>query len=286
MVEFDVDEWRQALSRYDIRVAFFDIDGTLLNHDGHYSERLQRAMAATHAARIKTAIASGRPPYAARFLFDELNITDAGVFYTGALVYEPASGAILQASPLSAADVEQLIRRARQLGVYTEVCLADHYCVENRPLISQVHSRHLRVEPVLGTFDALDATEPVLKLLFAVDEQLQPGLLQQLEAEFAHLTFAYACLSSHPHWSFVSVIAPAACKQLAFQRLLAHYGVGADQVLSFGDADSDRDFLQQAGLGVAMGNAKPDIKAIADRVTVSAADDGVARVLELLVETR
>lgn len=285
-MEFDRCAWQQALAARDIRVAFFDVDGTLLDHHGNYSRRLQQAMAATRQAGIKTAIASGRPPYATRFLIEELDLSDAGVFFTGALVYEPATHTTLQAAPLAPTAVQAVVARARALDIYTEICTGTAYYVECRPVLSEVHSQHLRAEPVLGTFAALDPQEPVYKLLLAVDEQQQPGLLQRIEREFPELVFAYACLPAQPHWSFVSVIAAAACKRRAFQQLLEYYGVSAAQTLAFGDADSDRDFLTLAGLGVAMGNARPEIQAIADRVTLSAAADGVAHVLEVLVETR
>src|SRR5690606_31842140 len=128
--------------------------GTLLDHHGHYSRRLQQAMAATRQAGIKTAIASGRPPYATHFLFEGLGLTDAGVFFTGALLYEPATHTTLQATPLPQTAVQAVVARARALDVYTEICTGAAYYVERRPPLSDVHSQHLRAVPVLGSFAA------------------------------------------------------------------------------------------------------------------------------------
>ena len=65
-------------------------------------------------------------------------------------------------------------------------------------------------------------------------------------------------------------------------RLASCWGVAADQVVAFGDMPNDGALLGWAGTGVAMGNAHPDLMAIADRVTAGNDQDGVARVLEQL----
>ncbi len=278
-------EWSAVLAGRDIRLAFFDVDGTLLGLDGGYSQRLKQALQQVQSAGIKTAIASGRPKFAVDFLIDDLKLNAAGVYYTGALVHDPLTGQSLMQRPLEAGRVQVLLERARQLRVYTEVCTRDDFYIEASNPIGDVHSEHLRVSPKLTTLDHIVATQDVYKLLMAVDEAQQPGLLQQLEAEFPDLVFAYACLPTYPSWSFVSIITPLACKAQALELLCDYHQVNASQVMAFGDADSDREFLTRAGLGIAMGNAKPEIKAIADHVTASAADDGVAQVLEVLFDT-
>lgn len=280
----DSSEWSQRFASRDIRLAFFDVDGTLLGLDGGYTQRLRHALQAVQALGVKTAIASGRPKFAVDFLIDDLGLDAAGLYYTGALVFDPKTGESLIQQPLAVDRVQCLIERARQLQVYTEVCTRDDFYIETSNPIGDVHSEHLRVTPTLKAFDQLVTAEPVFKLLMAVDEKHQPGVLKQLEQEFSDLVFAYACLPTYPSWSFVSIIDPKACKHAAFDCLLEYHQVSADQVMAFGDADSDKVFLSRAGLGVAMGNAKPEIKAVADAVTVAAADDGVAQVLEILAD--
>ncbi|MDE0463623.1 MAG: HAD hydrolase family protein, partial [Caldilineaceae bacterium] len=62
--------------------------------------------------------------------------------------------------------------------------------------------------------------------------------------------------------------------------LLERWGVGMEAVISFGDDVNDVEMVAEAGLGVAMSNAVPEVKAAADRMTVSNKEDGVAVVLE------
>lgn len=266
----------------DIQLAFFDIDGTLLGLDGGYTQRLQQAIAAARQAGIKTAVASGRPKFAADYLIDELQLTDAGLFYTGALIYDPSKEITLAQHPLDDTLVEKLISAATKLELYTEVCTADHFYVQKQTELSLVHSAHLRVTPEACELDQLIGDRPIIKLLFAVQRETDHDKLYQLQRAFPEVIFAYARLASEPEWLFVSVISPKACKYSAFQQLIDYHCVTSDQVIAFGDAQSDMTFLELAGVGVAMGNATESVKSVADIETLPVWEDGVAVVLEQL----
>ncbi len=274
------------LQQRDLRLAFFDIDGTLLGLDGHYSQRVRRAIEAVREAGVKTAVASGRPLFAAEFLVQELGLTDAGLFYTGALVHDPMAQHTLAQHALDDDLVQRLVQAARDLGLYVEVCGRDRFYVEHVNELGLLHSKHLRAKPLKVCFDDVLGREPVIKLLFAVQTAQQHQLLYDLEAGFPEAIFAYARMAAKPDWLFVSVISDAACKQQAFTQLLDYHEVSADQVIAFGDAQSDKVFLQLAGVGVAMGNASEDVKQMADLVTAPVWEDGVAQVLEGWLERR
>lgn len=273
----------QALRQRDIRLAFFDIDGTLLGLDGNYTQRVKDAILAVRAAGVKTAVASGRPLFAAEFLVQELQLQDAGVFYTGALLYDPRHHETLAIHVLESSLVDAMVAAAKSRQIYTEIYTRDHFYVERLTGLGELHSEHLRTRPRVRPFTDLAPVEPVIKLLFAVQNPAEHDLLYQLEAEFPQAVFAYARMAAHPDWLFVSVIAASACKREAFARLLDYHQVSAEQVIAFGDAQSDKIFLELAGVGVAMGNAADDVKQVADLITAPVWDDGVALVLEQLL---
>jgi Cof subfamily protein (haloacid dehalogenase superfamily) len=267
----------------DIRLAFFDIDGTLLGLDGAYTQRVKHAILGARAAGIKTAVASGRPLFAADFLVRELQLQDAGLFYTGALLYDPLQRQTLALHSLEQALVEAMLAAARDLQLYTEVYTQDQYYVEALTPLGQLHSEHLRAVPQVVPFAQIPVEQAVIKLLFAVDDLQHQDKLLQLERAFPQAVFAYAKMAAKPDWLFVSVIASTACKRQGFAQLLDIHQVTAEQVVAFGDAQSDKVFLELAGIGVAMGNAADDVKQVADLVTAPVWDDGVALVLEQLV---
>lgn len=270
----------------DIRLAFFDIDGTLLDSHGQLRPELFSAIKLLKARGIKTAIASGRPYFAARFLMDELGIQDASMFYTGAHIYDPQSRKTLLDTPLKGEDAQAVFAAANAMGLYAEAYTDSAFYTEQSTEISKVHAQHLRVNPILnGLADVINRFD-IAKLLLGVNRTRQGDLLSTLEAQFPDLIFARAYLTAYPEWQFASVISAAATKQRAFDYLLRYHNVQAHQVISFGDAESDMDFLRMAGIGVAMGNANPNVQSVADWVTQTADNAGVAYAINQLFNSQ
>ena len=266
-----------------IQLAFFDIDGTLLGLDGNYTRRVRDSILSCREAGIKTAVASGRPKFAADFLINELQLQDAGLFYTGALVFDPQTNTSLELHPLADRDALNVVLQARKLKLYTEVCTRDHFYVDDLLPVGREHSVHLRAVPTECSLDTVIGREPIIKLLLASTDAEQQHRLLQLEQEFPALEFAYARMAAKPDWLFASVISPQACKQQGFDQLMSYHQLQPEQVVAFGDAQSDKVFLSRAGLGVAMGNAAEDVQAVADIVTLPVWEDGVAEVLDAIV---
>lgn len=264
----------------DIRLAFFDIDGTLLDSHGQIHPQLFPVIARLKAKGIKTAIASGRPYFAARFLVDELGINDAGMFYTGAHLFDPLTQKTLLEIPLPSTDALAVVQAAQALDLYTEVYTPDGFYLQEQTEISLVHAAHLRVNPELDDLVAVVMRSSISKLLVGINRAVRGDKISVLERQFPQLIFARAYLAAYPDWQFTSVISGAATKQRAFDFLLNHHQIKSHQVIAFGDAESDMDFLQMAGIGVAMGNANENVKAAADWVTKTADEAGVAYALD------
>jgi len=281
----------------DIQLIFFDVDGTLLDSSGHYSAELQQSLTRLRAKGFKLAIASGRPPFACQFLIDELGLNDTGLFYTGGLLYRAANKQSIAQHSLALNDARALFAAAQEQGLYFELYDDRQFIVDPKhitaPEILAEHSKQLRVQPRQTDIQELldsgadnsvhssisEHSSPWLKVLLGEDSK-QSSLLEDLERRFPHLHFAYAKLPAYPSWRFASVIPKAADKHLAFDALLKHYGLTAQNVMAFGDAGSDKVFLQRAGLGVAMGNAAADVQACADVICPSSDENGVALALD------
>ena len=270
----------------DIKLAFFDIDGTLLGVDGNYTQTVQRAIAAVRELGVKTAVASGRPKFAAQFIIDELGLSDAGLFYTGALIFDPQADRLIEQTPLADDLTAAIAAMAKEYGLYTELCTLDQYYVERMTELGSEHSKHLRCAPIVSEFSDLIGREPTLKLLIASTDESQRTQLMELQQRFPEVTFAFAKMEARPEWVFASVISSDACKRQAFSQLLDHHQVAAEQVVAFGDAQSDQVFLQLAGLGVAMGNSSDEVKSSATVVTDAVWNDGVATVLNAICDAK
>lgn len=274
-----------SVSKADIRVAFFDIDGTLLDRNGRYSDNLKHQMARIRALGVRTAIASGRPHFAAQFLVDDLGLVDTGVFCTGAQVYSPETGQTLFSAAMRSEDCRRLLLRLRGLPIYYELYGLNDFYIETgyAAEVTEVHAHHLRRQPLRGPLDKVVEEQSLLKWVLGVRKDDEGDLLAQLEREFPQFAFAYAAFPACPEWRFVNVIALEACKKRAFGWLMDYYQVKPEQVASFGDSHSDETFLRLAGYGVAMGNAADEVKAVARFVTRNSWDDGVAYALARLI---
>lgn len=268
------------LPKEKIRLAFFDVDGTLLDAQGGLPNAIVQAIKRIQRLGVKTAFATGRPSFAVAHLQKFLQFDAPGVFYTGALC---ADGEHLFADHHLARDaVLPLIVEAKKRGLYIEVYYRDHYSVETVTDIGREHARQLAVAPQLGCCSNWPA-DPIYKVLLGVDLRHEPEGLATIEKAWPSLHFAYAHLPSRPHWQFASVVAGSVDKAHLFRQLLDFHGCAPEQVIAFGDGASDCVFLREAGVGVAMANASAAVQACANFVTRSSSDLGVAYALERLV---
>ncbi len=89
---------------------------------------------------------------------------------------------------------------------------------------------------------------------------------------------------THAGAPYLEISARGVHKGWALEALCARLGIPAEHVVAFGDMPNDLPMLQWAGCGVAMANAHPDVLAAADVVTRSNEEDGVAMVVERLLD--
>ncbi len=269
-----------------IKLVYFDIDGTLLNQQGEYPSQLKTALQRIKARGIKTAVASGRPQFAAQWIIDELGLDAPGVFCTGAHIYDPAERTHLKQQFLQVPTLVSLVEAIRKRDLYYELYTAEQFFIERdtAAYIRATHAQHLRESPSVRHFDDIIGQQPVIKLLIGANQAAEIAAVYELEAAFKDsCVFAYAKLPAYPEWLFASIIDIQADKKAAFNYLLEHHQLKAEHVMSFGDAQSDMQFLQLAGVGVAMGNAAADVKAVARFTTKAVWDDGIAYALERLI---
>jgi hypothetical protein len=284
------------------KLIFFDVDGTLLNTKGQYSSTLKSQIQRLKNKGCKFAVASGRPAIAAQFLFDELDISDAGCFCSGAEIYDPQQNTHLYSHLLSQSTLQKLYQVIKAHNIYHEWYSAKCYSSEYYGIkpdsentdsididkkneayeISQIHSDHLRIKPInTSLVVAIEKEMPITKLLLGVNKKQNPTLLKSLVNDFPECEFAFAGFLPKPDWLFASVLSKKASKNKAFEYLLTHHNVKRSEVLAFGDSHSDEVFIQLAGLGIAMGNATDKLKDLADVVTESSDNNGVEKVLAL-----
>jgi hydroxymethylpyrimidine pyrophosphatase-like HAD family hydrolase len=260
------------------RLLAADVDGTLLRTDGVLSHRTREAVRAADRAGWHVALVTGRPlPYVLPVV-RELGVGEYVVAANGATVAEISSRAVLYQANLPGRLVLDALVRARLAvpGIRLAATTARGFLAE--PGFDELAP--------LSRADAVvvDDASP------RPDDAVNSAVLFMVGADTADVLVRVAAVvppgidvspSGLP--GSVELTAPGVHKGSGLAHLCRRLGVAPTDVIAFGDGLNDNEMLRWAGRGVAMGNADAGTKAVADEVTASNDDEGVALVLERLL---
>ncbi|HEY0531471.1 MAG TPA: HAD family hydrolase [Actinoplanes sp.] len=255
------------------RLVASDIDGTLIHDDGTLSPRTLDALA---ALPVPFVVVTGRPVRWLHQLYEQMPAPVPAVCANGAVIYDPADDEIVLANPLSTdllLDVSKRLREAvPDIALAVEVEDSRAFWHEEAwPVRRPGTPQQVRV---LTTPEELTSV-PAVKLL-ARSAAHEPDAFYELVSR----TLGDVAETTHSSSSaLVEISAPAVTKAAGLAWLCERDGIDASEVLAFGDMPNDIPLLAWAGRGVAMGNAHPAARAVADEVTGTNDEDGVARYL-------
>jgi Cof subfamily protein (haloacid dehalogenase superfamily) len=261
------------------RLAAIDLDGTLLRSDQTVSERSKTAIAAARAAGVEVVVATARSPRSTRALAAEAGIGGLAICANGAIVYDLDDERIVRHTPLRAATAHRLVLGLRER--FPGIVFGWEYKLRfgSEPAYEAQRDQGWWPRPE-GSYEPCDPLEwilPMTKLL----ARLQAADLERLLVVATELAGPDASTTLAGN-AFVELAAPGIGKEVALERLAADLGLGAPEVVAFGDHRTDVGMIAWAGHGVAVANAHPSALAAANEVTATNDDDGVAMVLERL----
>lgn len=251
-----------------IKALFFDIDGTLVSFHTHLIP--QSAVDALRVAKgrgVKVYISTGRPVEFINNLGQIEDLIDGYITTTGALCI--VGGEKFGCHVIDAESVRRIIDAARRFGKSCIVVGYEHIGVVND---SAELTRQFREGLNLQCdFYPLDEVlhEPILQVSPFFDAKEEAEVMGRLKD----------CVSSRWHPAFTDITNVNADKGKALVAMAEHEGLRVDETMVFGDGGNDISIIRQAGIGVAMGNARDEVKAVADYVTTSVDDDGVRNAL-------
>lgn len=268
-----------------VRLVATDLDGTLLRDDLTVSPRTRAALDAARAAGIHVVPVTARQPIGLRQIAREAGFDEWAVCSNGALGIHLPTGEVVFEQTVE-------VEVQRRLVTALSPLVADLLFVSVRDggegfvpqagytAIASDHD-HKRDVSTMGshTLDEVLAA-PSLKLIVRHPDRPVDELLDIVRG--IGVTGFAATRSGAP---FVEVMAEGVSKAWGTARLCDRLGLTPAEVIAFGDADNDAELLTWAGRGVAVANAGPAALAAADEVAPSNEEDGVAQVLERLLES-
>ncbi|MBX7168350.1 MAG: Cof-type HAD-IIB family hydrolase [Pirellulales bacterium] len=277
-----------------IRLLAIDIDGTLVDPHDQLTPAVRDAVRRAAAAGIKIVLATGRRYGRALPLVTPLEIDAPLVTASGSLIKDPATHQTLFRSELDREVLRATLAHVGERG-YDALLYGDthaegfeYYCPRatvDEPHLAQFlllnagHERHwptLMHDPPPGIFAGFAMGERAAMLALDAElQQLLPGAL------YTHV------LRSPRYTGHMCEIARAGVnKWTGVMQVAEAWGIAAEEVCAVGDDVNDLPMIEGAGLGVAMANAVEELRAAADRIAPSNAEDGLATVVEWILEGR
>ena len=258
-----------------------DVDGTLFDENETITPRTRAAVRAAVAAGAKFVVATGRPPRWIRPIVDELGFAPMAVCANGAVIYDPASDRVVSARTLPVDALAELAELAVRVipgaGLAVERIGRSAHDTATPQFVSSPGYEHAWLNPdntEVSIEDLLSA--PAIKLLIR-----QAGARSaDMAAELAKHVGVQGDITYSTNNGLVEIVPLGISKATGIEEIAKPLEIVSAQVLAFGDMPNDLPMLRWAGHGVAMGNAHPDVLAVADEVTATNSDDGVGRVLE------
>lgn len=266
----------------DYKLAFFDLDGTLINSSGTLSEASKRSVEYLRSKGIRISLATGRAFFGAKDVISLISIADPCTFFSGALIIEPKSMEVIKDFYVPKERLYSLIDTCRKSSVYCELYTSNDYYVEADSPYIEIHQWYMKQTPKMASFDSIIGKAHILKAVIALQKNNDEHLLQALKQEFSDLTFGVATAARHPDIYFANITSSMATRENAFDVITSKLSVSPDEVISFGDAISDIPFLMRSGLGIAIGEAEKEVIDVADFISKSSDEDGIAYALNCL----
>lgn len=263
------------------KVLVMDMDGTLLNSQKKISTTTKEAIQDILKRGHKVILASGRPTPGMRPYELELELEKYGGYllsFNGARIVECRTGEIIYQRTLPSVLLPGLYHFAKD----AECGLATHLeneaisaFVPDRYITMEAHMNGMSVRMVENFIDFVDFD--VYKCLMTAEPERAAVLEKQLQEKYGHVASIYR---SDPY--FIEVMPKNVDKATSLSRMLEMIGIGLEDTICCGDGFNDLSMIKCAGVGVAMGNAQPEVKAAADYITADNDSDGLVEVIKVL----
>ena len=273
------------------RMIVIDLDGTLLLPDGTVTARTGQAVRSAAAAGYRICFATGRSLTESRHILHQVGVLPECVFVGGAMVIDTQHEQTLHHTsmhPVLAADV---CRTFESLGhaalAMVDICeqSVDYLItgtIATHPATNRWLARlnmSVRYVPSLANHQH-DST---LRVAICCSVGDSAKLMPVLREHYGHRTMMHNLLVPGMDCEVLEVFDPAVSKWSGVTYIAKRHGITPEQIIAIGDDFNDLPMFQNAGLSVAMGNAREGLKPSAHRVIGNNTDDGLAVFLEELV---
>lgn len=274
------------------RLLAIDIDGTLVNSRNELTDATRAAVLRARRAGIEIVLATGRRYSRVLPLVEPLELNVPLVTASGALIKRASDHSTLFRAEFSPRTLETCLEIVGAAGYDAVLCADtfdqgfDYYCstcATQSALLREFFEKNAGCERILPTM-MIDPPAGIFAGFAMATRDEMVGLAGMLEERLPEQLYVHV-LRSPRYTGYLCEIAPfGVSKWTGVMRLAETWGIEAREICAAGDDVNDIPMIAGAGLGVAMGNALPEVKAAADRIAPDHDQDGLVQVVDWLLE--
>ncbi|KAJ3284609.1 hypothetical protein HDU79_008001 [Rhizoclosmatium sp. JEL0117] len=262
------------------KLIAIDVDGTLITSDQRVTGRVATVLRRLHSQGIAIALVTGRPSFHTHMIEEPLGFSPHIVGFNGAVGLVANTKQVLFAHEMSSVQVSQIDEAARTLGL---TCCLYELPHENIQITSDVKDK-----PLIDRFFE-ESTTPFVNL----QSQTLPTrnvpkmflLTNNPSTDILKVRALCPSVNVYEERYFLDCVPKGIHKGIGLTTLCESLNISLEETVAFGDGTNDLEFLQTAGLGIAMKNGVDALKQVANRVSQFTNDeDGVAIELEAMLE--
>ena len=265
-----------------IKIVTIDLDGTLFDNVKNISKENIDAIKKCHELGVKIVIATGRPISGVLPVLNRLDLTtdkDYVIIYNGSKILNVGTKELIFSSTINGKTVKELYNESLRLGVNF------HTFRKNEELITPKHNPYTdvektinRIEDILTDINTIDDKDEFLKAMLVDNEDN----LNRCEKEINPIFYNdYSMVRSAK--IFLEFLNKDCDKGKALEALAHYLNIDMKDTMAIGDAGNDISMIKRAGIGVAMKNSFKEVIDIADFVTLSNEESGVAYALNKFI---
>ena len=283
------------------KLVAIDLDGTMLNQYGVVTERTKEAIKKAQECGIEVIIASGRPIDSIKTIAKEIKSQKYFISGNGAIIYDIAKDEIIYENTLKKQKVLEIIKICEENSIYYNIytekeivaqslqCNVLYYHKENA-FKAEDEKTHINI--VENVYDYIASRdEKVVKITICDNNQsIFNSIMRKLKEideieilEVSHMSRKIIRQGTEEipiEYFYTEISAKNVDKWNAIQFLKEKMEIKTEEIITIGDNVNDKKMLENAGLGIAMGQSHPVIKEVANQVTGTNTEDGVADALQ------
>ena len=284
------------------KLVVIDLDGTMLNSYGVVTNETKEVIKKVEKQGVEVVIASGRPIDSIKEIAKEIESKNYFIAGNGAIIYDIKNDEIIYEKTLSKEKVLEIIKICEEnsisYNIYTEneilaTSLKYNVLYYHKENLKKEESKKTKINLVKNMYEYIQNKEDVKFLKITICDESKAvfnSIIRKIKEikdievlEISHMsrkTIKQGTEEFEISYYYTEISAGDVDKWNAIEFLMEKLKIKREEIMAIGDNLNDRKMIENAGLGVAMGQSTPAILKLADEVTSSNDEEGIPQILQ------